>query len=33
MTLYEIDKSIEQLVNAVNPETGELLVIMTRSTL
>ena len=26
MTLYEIDKSIEQLVNAVDPETGELLV-------
>ena len=25
MTLYEIDKSIEQLVNAVDPETGELL--------
>jgi outer membrane murein-binding lipoprotein Lpp len=26
MTLYEIDKSIEQLVNAVDPETGELMV-------
>ena len=26
MTLYEIDKSIEQFVNAVDPETGELLV-------
>ncbi len=26
MTLYEIDKNIEQLANAVDPETGELLV-------
>lgn len=26
MTLYEIDKSIEALVNAVDPDTGEITV-------
>lgn len=30
MTLYEIDKSIEALVNAVDPDTGEITVITMR---